>query len=132
MRIAYLDKLSNCFYWEKDAEKYIYDDIFTNGQILVCRYEGSEYYAVCTVENDLLTIRETNFPADRPELLTLIESICNYYSYSGRVEIYSHEKLLLNGCEITVEDIYYGHYILNEEFSGSEKLGGSYINLIAE
>ncbi len=130
MRTTYLDKLSNCFYWEKDAEKYMYDDIFTSGHVLVCKYEGNEYFAVCTVENDILIIRETDFPKDN--LTTLFESISAYYSYTGQIDVYSHEKILLQNHNFTSKDIYYGHYSLNSEFPGSENLGSSYINLIAD
>lgn len=130
MRTEYLNILGNCFYWDVDAEKYMYDDIFTKGHILICRYEGAEYFAVCTIEKDSIIIRETNFPTDRSSLL--LESISYHYSYTGQIDIFSHVELFLCGCNFTLRDIYYGHYGLIGKFPGSEKLYNSYINLIAD
>lgn len=130
LRTNYLDELGNCFYWEREAERYMYDDIFTKGHILICEYDSSEYYTVCTAERDGMIIRETNFPLNKANYL--IESISSYYSYSGKLTVYTHKDDFLCTSNFIAKDIYYGHYGLNETFAGSECLGSSYINLIAD
>lgn len=130
LRNTYLDKIGNCFYWYGDSEKYMYDDIFTKGDILFCEYDNTEFYAVCTIENDGIIIRETSFPLNEAKLLN--ESICKYYSYCGKVHIYTHENDVYFSKEYVSEDIYYGHYGINFDFRGGERLGSSYINLIAD
>ncbi|MCM1328256.1 MAG: hypothetical protein NC253_02350 [Ruminococcus sp.] len=130
MRNNFLGKIGNCFYWCGDAEKYMYDDVFTKGKILFCEYNNTEYFAVCTMEKNCLIIRETDFPLDNSELLT--ESVCGHFNYFGRVSIYTHKKNLQPAGEYVFEDIYYGHYGLNFNFPGSERLGSAYINLIAD
>lgn len=130
LRNKYLDKIGNCFYWCGDSEKYMYDDIFTKGDILFCEYENTEFFAVCTIEKDGIIIRETSFPLDKAELLN--ESICKHYSYFGKVYIYTSENDVHFSEKYISEDIYYGHYGINFDFSGSERLGSSYINLIAD
>lgn len=130
LRTNYLDELGNCFYWEKDAEKYMYDDIFTKGHILICKYDNSEYFVVCTSEKDSMIIRETSFPLNKANWLT--ESISNYYSYSGKFTIYTHKDDFFCTRDFIAKDIYYGHYGLNDIFSGIENLNLSYINLIAD
>lgn len=130
MREDYLDRLGNCFYWHDDAAKYMYDDIFTKGQVLMSQFEGRNYFAVCTFEKDRIIIRETNFPAGKFVLLS--ESISKYNSYSGKIAIYTHEKVDICSGNFTEEDIYYGHYRLISKFPGSENLGNAYINLIAD
>ncbi len=130
LRNKYLDKIGNCFYWYGDSEKYMYDDIFTKGDILFCEYDNTEYFAVCTMEKDCMLIRETNFPLDISELLN--ESICKYYNYRGKVCIYTHKKDLQFSGEYVSEDIYYGHYGVNFYFDGSERIDTAYINLIAD
>ena len=62
----------------------------------------------------------------------LVKSISGYYSYSGKIEIYTHEEIDISACNLTKNDIYYGHYRLVREFPGSENLGNAYINLIAD
>lgn len=130
MRNNFLDGIGNCFYWNDDSEKYMYDDVFTKGKILFCQYNNAEYFAVCTMEKDCLIIRETNFLINKSELLT--ESICRYFNYFGEVYIYTHKKDLPLVGEYVYKDIYYGHYGLNFNFHGSEQLGSAYINLIAD
>lgn len=130
MRNKYLDKIGNCFYWYGDSEKYMYEDIFTKGDVLFCEYDNTEFFAVCTIEKDCIIIRETSFPLDKVELLS--ESICKNYDYCGRVCIYTQENNIHFNEKYASEDIYYGHYGINFDFDGSERLGSSYINLIAD
>lgn len=130
LRTEYLDSIGNAFYWEDGTDRYMYDDIFTKGHILEAEYEGKTYFAVCTDEGDEYIIRETSFPLDKAKLL--VGSICNYYSYSGQMSIYSHDDLWYYPDEYTKEDIYYGHYGLCRHFDGDDVLDSSYINLIAD
>lgn len=130
LRNKYLDDIGNCFYWYGDSEKYMYDDVFTKGDILFCKYDNIEFYAVCTIENDGIIIRETSFPLNKSELLN--ESICKHYNYCGKVCIYTYENDVHFSEEYVSENIYYGHYGINYDFGGSELLDSSYINLIAD
>lgn len=130
LRNKYLDEIGNCFYWYGASEQYMYDDIFTKGDVLFCEYYNTEFFAVCTIEKDGIIIRETNFPLNKSELLT--ESICNYYNYYGKMCIYTNKNDVHFSEKYVSKDIYYGHCGINFNFSGSERLSRSYINLIAD
>jgi hypothetical protein len=130
LRTAYLDEIGNSFYWQGDSGKYMYEDVFTRGNILACEYENETYYAVCTKESDRYTIRETSFPLDKA--YALANSIAEYYGYSGLLDIYSRYDGFVYPEKYSAEDIYYGHYGICQSFSGDENLGNSYINLIAD
>lgn len=130
LRSNYLMQLGNCFYWELHTEKYMYEDIFTKGHVLVCEYESCTYFAVCAVEENCLLIRETSFPLKKSDLLA--ESISRYYFYSGKITIYTNQNDFFCTQDFTAEDIYYGHYGLGKKFAGSERLSSAYINLIAD
>lgn len=130
LRKDYLDSLGNCFYWYERTEKYMFDDIFTKGGVLVCEYKSQIYFAVCTAEKEGIIIRETSFPLENADLL--IESVSRYYSYSGKLIIYTPKNDFFCAYSAAAKDIYYGHYEINQPFPGSERLSLSYINLIAD
>jgi hypothetical protein len=130
LRTAYLDEIGNCFYWRGDSEKYMYEDAFTRGSIIVCEYESRAYYAVCTRESDRYTIRETNFPLDKAYIL--VSSIADYYNYRGLIDIYSRYDSFVYPEKYSSEDIYYGHYGICQGFCGDENLSNAYINIVAD
>lgn len=130
MREAYLDSLGNAFYWEEKTDKYMYRDIYTKGNVLKCRFEEKEYYAVCTKENDRYIIRETDFPLDKADIL--IETLSFHYSYSGIFDVYSHNDCFEYSGDHEHEEMYYGHYLLFRKMADKFRLSDSYINLIAD
>jgi hypothetical protein len=132
LRTQYLDSMGNAFYWTGASERYMYDDIFTKGFVLAGEYEGKEYYAVCTKEENQYVVRETSFPLEQADIL--IGSIAGFCNYSGTLTIYSHSPCFATAGEYRMEDIYYGHVRIDEDFAEEDTdcFGEAYINLIAD
>ncbi len=130
MRNDYLNKIGNCFYWSGKTEVYMYEEIFTKGDVFRFTYRNRDYYAVCTDEGDRIIIRETNFPLDNAE--SLVSAICGKYSYNGQMEIYSRKDSINLSADIEVSKMNYGSYITAVKFKGSEALKNSYLNIAAD
>jgi hypothetical protein len=132
LRTQYLDSIGNSFYWTDSSGKYMYDDIFTKGYVLIGEYEGREYYVVCTKEPDRYIIRETSFPLEQADVL--IGSIAGFCNYSGTFTVYSHSERFVSAGEYQTEDIYYGHVRISTDCTAidTDCLGEAYLNLIAD
>lgn len=128
MRKSYLNRFSTAVRWTEASERYMYQDTFQRGKILQTTYQRKTFYAVCTVEEDCIIIRETDMPLALARLLA--DSVLAHFDYRGELTLYSHDKAELPGFRS--DSMYYGHYYLTENFDGSEMLSDLYLNLIAD
>lgn len=124
--------LNNDFeiYWTDETLKYMYTEIQTSGDIVKTTINNNIYYAAYTVFENELLIRETNCPPDN--MYDMINSICAYINYKGKVTVYTNAETELNLKNITSQETFcYAHiWFIDETLNLSDAKW--YINLTAE
>jgi len=126
LREQFLVQIGNAVRWTDESNRYMYQDIFTKGFVLTFRQ--NTFYAVCTKEENEIIIRETNVPPENWYLLC--ESVLNYFQISGDITVYHYQEVPAD--LFMHSQIYYGHFVLLQNFPGCEKLQSVYINLVAD
>lgn len=124
-RESFLKSKEYFFDWEEKSLAFMYKDVFTSGAVLCCEYKGVRFYAVCSVSDGDLIIRETDFPP--AETSVLAAGIGRHFG-RDRVLLYSTEPVSNARCE----KMYYGHYLLSDSFPFPDDMQRAYINIIAD
>lgn len=130
MRNEYLSLLKYSIIWPPDTLTFMYKEICSYGEIIKFSIDSHDYYAVISMPDDMLIIRESNLP---PEYYQhLINCVASYFNWEKELIIHSSYNLVpyLKNI-ISADKKYIGHsyLVLN---SANILQHYYYINLVAE
>lgn len=90
LRHQYVDTKPGRIFWTGRELEYMYRDINDSGKIVAVKApDGRTYYAVVTMKQEHLLIRETDYPKNR--VRELLAGIAADFNYSGRMILQTPE-----------------------------------------
>lgn len=130
MRNEYLSLIENSVIWSPETLLFMYKEICSYGKIIKFSIDSCDYYAVVSMPDDMLIIRETNLLSKYYQ--HLINCVASYFIWEKEVIIHSSQNLVpfLKNI-LSADKKYNGHsYFVVDDPSISQR--NYYMNLVAE